>query len=209
MVADGILQFQRHEHLTEEEIVEPVQFSKWAALVVPVLKSDRESISLCGDFKLTVNQVAKPDQYPIPHLEDHFSALAGGKIFTKLDTSQAYQQIELEEESKPCVVINTHKGLFSYNRLPFKVSPAIFQRVMESLLQGIDGAIVYLDDILVTDKTEEEHLSALEKVLDRLQQAGLQLKWSKFSFMAPSVVYLGHRMDAEGLHPNQKVEAVV
>lgn len=158
--------------MTEEGIVEPVQFSEWTAPVVPVLKSDPESISLCGDFKLTVNQVAKTDQYPIPRLEDHFSTLAGGKIFTKLDMSQAYQQIE------PYVVINTHKGLFRYNRLPFKVSaaPAIFQRVMESLLQETDGAIVYLDDILVTDKTEEEHLSALEKVLDRLQQAGLQLK---------------------------------
>ena len=90
-------------------------------------------------------------------------------------TSQAYQQIELDEESKPYVVINTHKGLFRYNQLPFGVSaaPAIFQRVMESLLQGIDGVVVYLDDILVMGRTDEEHLATLEKVLDRMEQAGL------------------------------------
>ena len=149
------------EHLTEEGIVEPIQFSEWAAPVVPVLMSDQESIRLCGDFKMTVNQIAKPDQYPIPRLEDLFATLAGGKTFTKLDMSQAYQQNELDEESKPCVGINMHKGLFRYNRLHFEVSaaPAIFQRVMESLLQGIDGVVVYLDDILVTGRTDEEHLA--------------------------------------------------
>ena len=163
------------ERLTEEGIVEPIQFLEWAAPVVPVLKSDRESIRLCGDFKMTVNQIAKPDQYPIPRLEDLFATLAGGKTFTKLDMSQAYQQNELDEESKPCVGINMHKGLFRYNRLHFEVSaaPAIFQRVMESLLQGIDGVVVYLDDILVMGRTDEEHLATLEKVLDRMEQAGL------------------------------------
>ncbi len=81
---------------------------------------------------------------------------------------------------------------------------------MESLLQGIDGVVVYLDDILVTGRTDEEHLATLEKVLDRMEQAGLRLKRSKCAFMASSVVYLGHRVDAEGLHPNpDKVEAVV
>jgi len=81
---------------------------------------------------------------------------------------------------------------------------------MESLLQGIDGVVVYLDDILVTGRTDEEHLATLEKVLDRMEQAGLRLKRSKCAFMASSVVYLGHRVDAEGLHRNpDKVEAVV
>ena len=81
--------------------------------------------------------------------------------------SQAYQQILLDEPSKNLVVINTPKGLFKYNRLPFGVScaPGIFQRVMDSLLKGIPGVVVYLDDILITGPSEEEHLSSLKQVL--------------------------------------------
>ena len=96
------------------------------------------------------------------------SGLAGGRAFTKLDMSQAYQQVELEEESKKYmyVVINTHKGLFRYNRLPFGIvsAPGIFQRVMESLVRGIPGVVVYLDDILITGPTENDHLITLEQV---------------------------------------------
>ena len=67
-----------------------------------------------------------------------------------------------------------------------------------------------MNDILVTGKMEEQHLVAPEKALDPLEQAGLRLKGSNCFFMAPSVAYLGHRVDAEGLHPNsEKVEAVV
>ena len=151
------------------------------------------------------------DRYPIPKIEDLFASLAQGEKFTKLDMSQAYQQLILDEESRKYVVINTHKGLFQYTRLPFGISsaPAIFQRVMEGLLQGIPHVSVYLDDILITGKNDVEHLATLEAVLTRFEEAGLRLKRSKCVFMAPSVEYLGHRIDAEGLHPTEsKVKAI-
>ena len=199
------------DRLTQERVIEPIQFSDWAAPIVPVLKSDGESIRICGDFKVTINQVSKLDQYPIPKIEDLFTKLAGGKTFTKLDMSQAYQQLVLDKESRKYVVINTHRGLFRYNRLPFGVSsaPGIFQRTMENLLQGIPGVVVYIDDVLVTGKSEEEHLAALEETLRRLKEAGLRLKKSKCVFMASSVIYLGYRIDAESLHPvPEKVQAL-
>ena len=199
------------QRLQKEGVIEPIQFADWAAPIVPVLKQDGKSVRICGDFKMTVNQASKLDRYPIPKIEDLFSKLAGGQLFSKLDMSQAYQQILLEEDSQKYVVVNTHQGLFKYKRLPFGVAsaPGIFQRVMEGLLSGIPGVTVYLDDILVTGKTEAAHLSALEEVLKRMSEAGLRLREDKCTFLTTDVVYLGHRIDAQGLHPvAEKVRAV-
>ena len=199
------------DRLIEQNIIEPIPFSDWAAPIVPVLKADN-TIRICGDYKVTVNQVSKLDRYPIPKIEDLFAKLSGGTVFTKLDLSQAYQQLMLDEESKKYIVINTHRGLFRYNRLPFGISsaPGIFQRTMESLLQGIPKVVVYLDDILVTGLSEEDHLLTLQKVLQRIESSGLRLKKNKCKFMVPSVSYLGYKIDAQGLHPlPEKMDAIM
>ena len=166
------------DKLVQEGILTPIQYSDWAAPIVPVMKADRQSVRICGDFKQTVNKVLPLDKYPIPKIEDLFSQVAGGQKFTKLDMSQAYQQICLDDESKKYVVVNTTKGLFQYNRLPFGISsaPGIFQRVMENLLRGIPKVVVYLDDILITGSDDAEHLEHLSEVLSRMLQAGLRLR---------------------------------
>ena len=128
-----------------------------------------------------------------------------------LDLSQAYQQLPLDEESKNYVIINTHKGLFRYTRLPFGISsaPGIFQRVIESVLQGIDGVVIYLDDILITGPMEKDHLKSLDEVLKHLDKAGLRVKMKKYEFMKPEVDYLRHKIDKTGLHPlPDKVKAI-
>ena len=121
--------------------------------MVPVLKHDG-SVRLCDDYKLTINQEALMDTYPLPRIEDLFALLAGGTVFSKLDLAHAYLQIPLDEESKKLVTVNTHKGLFQYTRLPFGGSsaPSIFQRMMDNILQGIEGVCAYIDDILVSGK---------------------------------------------------------
>ena len=189
--------------LVAEGILEPVTFSDWAAPIVAIRKSDKQSVRICGDYKMSVNPVSKLDRYPIPRVEDLFATLSGGESFSKIDLSQAYNQVLLDEDSKQYTVINTHKGLFRYNRLPFGINsaPGIFQRVMEGLLQGMDGVIVYIDDILVTGKTRTEHIKTLDEVLARLGKAGLHLNKNKCVFLAPSVSYLGFCIDSQGLHP--------
>ena len=203
---------QALEKLLYEGILEPVQFSEWAAPIVPVEKRDG-SIRVCGDYKLTVNQVALVDTYPLPLLQDIFASLANGKSFTKLDLAHAYQQLPLDDDSRPYTTINTHKGLFRYTRLPFGVAaapaPAIFQRTMESLLGDLSHVCIYLDDILVIGESETVLLRNLAAALERLESAGARLKRGKCSLMIPEVEYLGHRISAKGIHPvPEKVSAV-
>jgi len=173
--------------------------------------SGDNSIRLCGDYKITVHQASQPDPYPISCIEDLYATLAGGKTFTKLDTSHAYQQLELDVLSLAFTTINTHRGLFQHTRLPFDVSASadIFQRTIENVLQGIPHVCVYLDDILITCTSDQEHLQTLELVLQLLESSGLRLRRDKCTFNALSIVYLGHKIDHEGLHPtNDKVRAI-
>ena len=95
---------------------------------------------------MTVNQCADVDQYPLPNTEDLFAKLAGGQVSSKVDLSHAYQQVELEKDSQKYLTINTRKGLYRYKRLPFGVSstPAIFQRIMDQLVQGAKLAVCRL-----------------------------------------------------------------
>ena len=201
---------QALERLMSDGILEAVQFSEWAAPIVPVVKRDG-SIRVCGDYKMTINQVALVDTYPLPLVQDILASLANGKSFTQLDLAHAYQQLVLDEESRPYTTINTHRGLLRYTRLPFGVAaaPAIFQRTMESLLGDLPHVCVYLDDILVTGESEATHLRNLAAVLERLESAGICLKREKCSFMIPEVEYLGHRISAKGIQPgSRKVSAV-
>ena len=99
--------------LVEEGTLEPVEHS-WASPIVAVIKLDKENVR-----KQTVNPASKLDRYPIPGIKDLFSKLAGGKSFTKLDFSQAYLQIPLDDSSKVLLVINTPKGLFRYTQMPW------------------------------------------------------------------------------------------
>ena len=115
--------------------------------------------------------------------------LAGGKKFTKLDLSQAYQQLELDEDSSQYVTVNTHRGLYRFTRLPFGVAsaPALFQQLMDTMLQGIPHVICYIDDILVTGVNDSEHLSSLAAVLERLERHGFRMKKEKCEFLQPAV----------------------
>ena len=99
------------DRLESSDIIEKVEHSDWVAPVVPVPKGDGK-LRLCGDYKVTVNSQLLIDKYPLLRLEDLMARLAGGKKFSKLDLSQAYQQVPLDQNSRKYVTINTIKGLY-------------------------------------------------------------------------------------------------
>ncbi|XP_072144400.1 uncharacterized protein [Dermacentor andersoni] len=197
------------DRLVDQGILSPIAHSEWAAPIVPVLKKDG-SLRICGDFKITINAACITDQYPLPNIEDIFASLRGGSFFTTLDLKDAYNQLPLDEEARKLAVINTHKGLFCYNRLPFGVAsaPAIFQRRMETVLAGLPAVQVYLDDVLIAER-QGDNGSVLRDVLRRLQENGIKLKAEKCHFRKDSIVYLGHRIDKDCLHPLEKNLAAI
>lgn len=200
-------------NLEQSGILSKVEWSEWSTPVVPVMKKGKaEKVRICGDFKVSINPVLHTVQYPLPRIEDIFASLSGGERFTKIDLAQAYLQMEVEDSSKKYLTINTHKGLYQYNRLVFGIAsaPAIWQRAMDQVLQGIPGTQCYLDDIIVTGKNDEDHLSNLEQVLTRLREYGLRANRDKCEFFRKEISYCGHVIDKDGLHKSQdKIEAVL
>ena len=199
------------EKLTRLGIIERIGRCKWAAPLVAVPKPDG-CIRLCGDYKVTVNPSLKVDVHPLPNSEDLFATLLGDVMFSKLDPAHAYQQVLLDEESRKFVTVITHRGLFQYTRLPFGIlsATAIFQEIMDKLLQGIANIACYFDDTLISGSSVKEHNEMLEKVLDRLMSHGLRLKKKRCSFMMSEVDYLGQKISVAGLETtDSKVASVL
>ena len=197
--------------LQNEGILAKVEWSDWATPIVPVPRKD-ESVRICGDYKGTVNPELQAEQYPLPRIEDIFAKLSGGQKFSKIDLRQAYHQLEMEEDSKKYLTINTHMGLFQNNRLVFGITlaPAIWQRTIDQLLEGISGTSCILDDMIITGKDDAEHLANLEEVLRRLQLHGLRANNAKCEFFKEKIIYCGHDIDKDVLHKSaEKVEAVL
>lgn len=192
-------------------ILVPVEFSEYATPIVPVLKGDG-TVKIAGDYSCTLNKDLKIEKYPLPHIEEVFSKLSGGQHFSKIDLSNAYNQFRLSESSQRLTTINTPIGLFKYTRLVYGLSngPAICQRAMETLLSGIEGVSIWLDDVCCTGPTKELHMSRLREVLKRLQDAGLKLNKEKCVFFRDDVTYLGYVIDKNGLRTcSKKVDAII
>ncbi|KAF8768286.1 Transposon Tf2-11 polyprotein like [Argiope bruennichi] len=198
------------KRLVAEDIIEPVTYSEWATPIVPVIKQNG-NLRICGDYKVTINPGLKIEQYPLPRIEDIFAELSGGEFFTKIDLSEAYLQMLVDERDRHLLTINTHKGLFRYKRMNYGIAlaPAVWQRAIEQVLSGIAGVHVFLDDITVTGRNDQEHFERLELVLQRLEEYGLRVNKRKSEFFKKSVNYCGHTIDKFGLHKTQeKIDAI-
>ena len=199
------------DRLEQLGVLEKIAYSEWAAPIVPVLKPNG-AVRICGDYKVTINPSLEVTEHPLPSASDIFANLNGGQKFTKLDLSNAYQQVTLEESSRNLVTINTQRGLYRYTRIPYGVAsaPADFQKIMEKILEGLEGVQCILDDLIITGENEEQHLLNVINTLKRLDAYGIRLNKSKCVFMEESVIYFGFQIDKTGVRPtSDKVKAVL
>ncbi|CAG9106017.1 unnamed protein product [Plutella xylostella] len=198
------------DRMLRDGVIEPVETSDWATPLVIANKADG-SLRLCADYKVTLNRVLAIDKYPVPKIEDLFTNLNGTNIYSKIDLSQAYNQVLLDETSQ-FTVINTHRGLFKYNRLVYGLSssPGIFQRIMSNLFSDIPNVIIFLDDIMCANSTLEDHYATLSKVLERLRNYGLKIKREKCTFFTKQIKFLGYVIDSDGIRVDpEKVKPIL
>lgn len=184
--------------------------SAWGTPLVIVVKKCG-NLRICGDYSKTINPHLKESNYPLPLIDDIFQTLQRGKYYSKIDLSEAYHQIEVDDETSSLLAWSTHLGTYKVNRLPFGCKPnsSIFQSVMEKVLLGCSNTVVYIDDIVVSGRTIEEHNQNLKMVLRKLEEAGFVVNKSKCLFLQQSVKYLGFIIDQKGLHKDpSKIKAV-
>lgn len=202
--------------LTQRGYIQPSK-SPYGAPVLFVKKKDG-SMRLCVDYR-ALNAVTVKNCYPLPKIDELLDRLHGAKVFSKLDLAQGYHQVRIAEGDVPKTAFRCQLGHFEFKVMPFGLcnAPSTFQALMNGVLRKsagdadlLDFVIVYLDDILVFSKTEEEHLQHLEEVCKRLQAASLYAKRSKCSFGLKSVEFLGHVVSGDGLATDKsKVQAIM
>ena len=199
--------------MLKQDIIEP-SVSPWAAPCLLVAKKNNTEYRFVVDYR-SINQLTELDAHPLPTTDDALETLGASqpRFFSVLDLRSGFYQSQIKPSSRPYTAWRCHLGLFQFKRLPMglKNSPAMFQRLMETVLHGLTFkfCLIYLDDIIVYSKSFSEHLHHLKDVFDRLQNAGLKLHPQKCSFAKKEIKYLGHIVSKDGITPDPaKVEAI-
>ncbi|UYV69541.1 K02A2.6-like [Cordylochernes scorpioides] len=181
------------ERMTANGVIEKVEgSSEWCSPMVLVAKPSGK-LRICGNT-------------PNPVVEHTLAQLKGAKVFTKLDANSGFWQIPLSSESSALTTFITPFGRFRFKRLPFGISsaPEIFQKRMGQILEGLEGTLCHMDDIMVYGSCQEEHDKRLETVLTRVSKSGLTLNKDKCKFAVTTIKFLGHQIGPNGIQVDPK-----
>ncbi|GJR23018.1 putative reverse transcriptase domain-containing protein [Tanacetum coccineum] len=179
--------------LQEKGFIRP-SHSPWGAPVLFVKKKDG-ALRMCIDYR-ELNKLTIKNRYPLPRIDDLFDQLQGACCFSKIDLRSGYHQLRVREEDIPKTAFRTRYGHFEFTVMPFGLTnaPAVFMDLMNRVCKPyLDKfVIVFIDDILIYSKSEEEHEDHLKTILDLLKEEKLYAKFSKCEFWLKEVQFLGH-----------------
>ena len=196
---------KQKQQMLKDGIIEESD-SPWCSPVVLARKKDG-SFRFCVDMR-AVNKVTRGLAHPLPRVDDALDSLAGARWYTTLDMATGYWQVGLAEEDREKTAFTTGKGLhqFKVMAMGLKNASGTFQKLMELVLSGLDtkNCLVYLDDIILFNRTEDEHIATLRDVFHRIRTAGLKLKPQKCRLARREVTFLGHMVSEDGIRPDPR-----
>ena len=172
--------------------------------MVLVRKKDG-SLQFCIDFR-PLNARTRKDAYPLPRMQKTMESMVGTRLFSRMDLKSGFWQVKMDEESRQYTTFTVGSmGIYESLHMPYGLcnTPATFQHLMQNCLGELNltYALIYLDDVIVYSKTEDEHLVCLCTILERFMENGLKLKPSKCNFFHTEINYLGHKVSMAGMEP--------
>ena len=178
--------------------------SPWCNAVVLVRKKDR-GLRFCIDFR-RLNSRTKKDAYPLPRMQETMESMVGTWFFSSMDLKSGFWQVKMAKDSQQYTAFMVGSmGVYEFLRMPYGLcnTPATFQRLMQNCLRELNltYSLIYLDDVIVFSRTEEEHLHHLRVVFDQFLEHGLKLKPSKCHFLQDEITFQGHKISADGMRP--------
>ena len=181
----------------------------WCAGMVVVPKPDGR-VRICVDL-VRLNESVCREYHQMPTVEQVLAQVPGARIFSKLDANSGFWQVPLSKESALLTTFSTPFGRYHFNRLPFGITSASehFQRKMSAILEGLDGVVGLVDDVLVHGKDRREHDERLLAALRRLVQARLTLNKEKCSFFQTKVKFLGQILSGSGIESDPEKTAAI
>jgi hypothetical protein len=157
---------------------------------------------MCVDYR-SLNEVTIKNKYPLLRIEDLFDQMKEASVFSKIDLRLGYHQLKIRESDIPKTAFHTQYGLYEYTVISFGLTntPAYFMYLMNKVfMEYLDKFVaVFIDDILIFSKTEEEHEKHLRMVLEKLRSNQLYAKFSKCEFWLTEVTFLRHVISAGGI----------
>jgi hypothetical protein len=157
---------------------------------------------MCVDYR-SLNEVTIKNKYPLPQIEDLFDQVRGAKVFSKIDLRYGYHQLKIRIEDIPKAAFTSRYGLYEFTVMSFGLTnaPAYFMYLMNKVfMEYLDKfVVVFIDDILVFSRNEEEHEEHLRLVLQKLREHQLYAKFSKCDFWLKEVSFHGHIITDGGI----------
>jgi hypothetical protein len=175
-----------------------------------VIPKKNGSVRICVDLK-HLNKSVMRELHLLPRVDETLAQLQGARVFSKIDANCGFWQIPLAKMSQLLTTFITPFGRYCFKKLPFGIcsAPEHFQKRMSRILDGMEGVLCLIDDVLITGKTQEEHDTRLREVLKRLREAGVTLNPDKCEFSKSKLMFLGHLINQNGIRADpEKTTAI-